>query len=227
MSQNLDELIEQAEKKWFERFVTGPKQLQWEELPPQIGDPAPDVEVQDTSGRLRRLSEFWADGPALVLFLRHLGCPVTKERAVLRLGDEYELYEEAGATVAIVFEADPERAAAYADEYDIECPVICGPDGVVHETYGLLDFALPQAWYIMPSESIKRYRTNPEAFAQEFSEDEEYGVDGRPKVDHPWQQPGEFVVDQNGILQLTYRYQYAEDYPDRRVLTTAIRKAAQ
>lgn len=28
---------------------------------------------------------------------------------------------------------------------------------------------------------------------------------GQPLVDSPWQSPGEFVVDANGVLQLTYR----------------------
>lgn len=38
---------------------------------------------------------------------------------------------------------------------------------------------------------------------------------GRPLVDSPWQRPGEFVIDTDGVLRLTHRYQYCEDYPDR------------
>jgi len=223
VSNDLNELINQAMDNWFERFVAGPKRLRWEELPPQIGDPAPDLEIRDSTGTWRQLREFWADGPALLLFWRHFGCGCGIKRAD-QLAQEYEEYVEAGATVAVVGEGDPKRGAAYADEYDIDCPVLCDPDGTAHETYGLLDFTLPQLWYMIPYESFDRYQENPEQFAEEF--DEKYRDDGRPKVDNPWRQPGEFVVDEDGVLHLAYRYQYCEDFPDPRVLTTAIRETA-
>ena len=52
----------------------------------------------------------------------------------------------------------------------------------------------------------------------------------RALVDNPWQLPGEFVIDTDGVIRLVYRYQYCyqycEDYPDPRVLTAAIRIAS-
>ncbi len=223
VSRNLSELITQAMDKWYERFIAGPKHLRWNELPPQIGDSAPDMEIQDSTGTWRHLREFWTDGPALLLFWRHFGCGCGIDRTE-QLLEEYEGYVKAGATVAIVGEGDPGRGAAYAEEYNIDCPILCDPDGTAHETYGLLDFTLPQIWYMIPYESFDRYEDNPEQFAEEF--DEKYREDGRPKVDNPWRQPGEFVIDEDGVLQLAYRYQYCEDFPDPRVLMTAIREAA-
>jgi len=38
-----------------------------------IGDRAPNVTVLDGSGRRRRLSSFWKDRPAVLVFLRHYG----------------------------------------------------------------------------------------------------------------------------------------------------------
>lgn len=222
VSRDLGELITRAKDKWYERFVTGPKRVRWEELPPQIGEPAPDLKIRDSTGSWRHLREFWADGPALLLFWRHFGCGCGIERAE-QLVDEYDEYVDAGATVAIVGEGDPEHGAEYAEEYGIECSVLCDPDGSAHETYGLLDFTISQIWYIVPYESFERYRANSEQFAEEFAD--EYRFDGRPKVDNPWRQPGEFVIDEDGVLQLTYRYQYCQDFPDHRVLTTTIREA--
>lgn len=187
-----------------------------------MGEPAPDLELRDTTGTVRRFSEFWAGGPALLLFWRHFGCGCGIERAK-QLAEEYDEYVEAGASVAIVSEGDPERAAAYADDYDVECPILCDPEGAAHETYGLLDFTPAQIWYQLSEEAFHRYRANPEEFADEFVADTR--VDGRTKVDNPWQQPGEFVIDGDGMLRLTYRYQYCFDFPDYRVLTTAIREA--
>lgn len=222
MSQNLADLVERAQEEWYNRFMAGPRRVSWDELPPQIGDPAPDYELEDATGARRHLSEFWSDGPSLLIFLRHFGCAYSKERS-LQVVDGFPTFEEAGATTAVVSEAEPERAAAYAEEYGIECPILCDPDAGVHETYGLLDFTTPEVWYSLPTETYEWYRSGSEESAEAFDENER--VDGRPKVDNPWRQPGEFVIDDDGVLRLTYRYQYGQDFPDRRVLTTAIREA--
>jgi hypothetical protein len=52
-------------------------------------------------------------------------------------------------------------------------------------------------------------------------------ADGRPVVDNPWLLPGEFVVDSKGVLRLTYRYNYCEDFPDHRVHLAALREAKE
>ena len=47
----------------------------------------------------------------------------------------------------------------------------------------------------------------------------------RAAVDSPWQLPGDFVVDRHGVLRLTYRAQFCDDYVDPQVLVAAIREA--
>jgi hypothetical protein len=37
--------------------------------------------------------------------------------------------------------------------------------------------------------------------------------------------PGEFVVDQKGIIQLAHRYQHCEDWPTPSMLIPAIKEA--
>jgi hypothetical protein len=44
---------------------------------------------------------------------------------------------------------------------------------------------------------------------------------GRPLVDDPWRAVKEFVVGTNGLVRLTYSYQYCEDYPNPHLLMTA------
>ena len=44
---------------------------------------------------------------------------------------------------------------------------------------------------------------------------------GRPLVDDPWMQSGEFVVAPDGRIRVAYLYNYCADYPDPRVFTTA------
>jgi peroxiredoxin len=39
----------------------------------EVGDRAPDVEVLDDQGRRVQVSAMWAQGPAVLAFLRHYG----------------------------------------------------------------------------------------------------------------------------------------------------------
>ncbi|MDX1747350.1 MAG: hypothetical protein R3324_15545 [Halobacteriales archaeon] len=82
------------------------------------------------------------------------------------------------------------------------------------------NFRPTQVLYDLP-ELLDRNRRTAERFAERIREE------GQPQVDNPWQQAGEFVIGGDGVLQLTYRYQYCEDYPDPRVLTTTIRAATK
>lgn len=218
VAETLDTLTEQAEAEWFELFTDGPANTRLHELPPQVGDPAPDFELQNQDGEPIRLSEFWEDGPALVLFWRHYGCGCGFERAE-RLAEEYESYVKAGANVVAIGEGEPARTSAYAAENDIVCPMLCDPDREAYRAYGLRDF---QPAEVLHGAADAFFEFDPEA-ARELAE--ERRERGDPLVDNPWQQPGEFVINTDGKLELTYRYQYCEDYPESSVLRSAIEHA--
>lgn len=220
MSESLDTLVEQAEAEWFEMFTAGPSNTRLDELPPQVGDEATDIELMNQYGEPIRLSEFWDGNPALILFWRHFGCGCGFERA-MRLSDEYENYVEAGANVVAIGEGEPARARAYADENDMQCPLLCDPEREAYAAYGLRDF---QPAEVLHGASDDFFDFDPNA-ARELAQ--ERRERGDPLVDNPWQQPGEFVVNTDGILELTYRYQYCEDYPDSNVLISAIEQTAR
>jgi peroxiredoxin len=38
-----------------------------------VGDPAPDVTVEDAAGQPVRLASFWQHRPVVLVFIRHLG----------------------------------------------------------------------------------------------------------------------------------------------------------
>jgi peroxiredoxin len=185
----------------------------------QPGDPAPDLELLDQSGDLRRLSEFWQDRVALLIFWRHFGCGCGNIRAE-RLRREHDQYVAAGAEVVVIGQAEPERSAVYAERFGSVCPVLSDPDFAAYRAYGLLDGQLSQVMYDA-SEELRRGDHDAGARLAE-----ERRAENRPLVDSPWQLPGEFVVDCAGTVRIAYRYQYCEDFPDRLVLATAIREAA-
>lgn len=136
------------------------------------------------------------------------------------LKDEFNAYNAAGANPLIIGLGEPERAAAHAEKYELpDLPILCDPEFVTYEAYGLLEGKPSQILFDAPEEFLDRDLEAGLILAEERRE-----LD-RPLVDNSWLLPGEFVIDRNGIVQLAYRYNYCEDFPDFRVLTAAIREA--
>ena len=219
MSSKLQEQVQAAEAEWLEGWKRGPTRLRWTKLPPQVDDPAPNFELPDSSGKAVNLRDFWRDRPALVLFWRHYGCGCGMDRA-RRLQDEYDDYVAAGANVVIIGQGEPERAAAYAEKYGLPpVPILCDPEYRVYEVYGLVEGKPSQVLFDASEELLRREYEAGVKLAQARREDD------RPLVDNSWLLPGEFVIDQAGVIRLAYRYNYCEDFPDHRVLVAAIKEA--
>lgn len=205
-----------AEREWLEAWLTGPRRWRWTAVPPQTNDPAPDVALPDATGAVRRLSEFWGERPALLIFLRHFGCSCLAERWD-RLRDEVAEYAGAGAQIVAVGQGEPERTAAVAQRRGYPFPVLCDPDRRAYEAYGLPEGSVAQilhdfAWKPDDRETGEQWVTSRR------------GTE-RALVDNPWQLPGEFVISTRGIIIHAHRYQYCEDFPPRTVLLGAIAAA--
>jgi peroxiredoxin len=220
MSSKIEEQVKAAEAEWMEGWKRGPQRTRWTQIPLQVDDPAPNFELPDQTGKATNLRDLWSERPALVLFWRHYGCGCGMDRAK-RLQAEYDDYVAAGGNVVIVGQGEPERAAAYAEKYELPAiPVLCDPDYRAYQAYGLVEGKASQILFDAPDEYLRR--------------DEQAGVEladarreaDRPLVDNSWILPGEFVIDQQGLVRLAYRYNYCEDFPDHRVLVAAIREAS-
>lgn len=215
----LEEQIESAENEWLEGWKRGPQRLRWTKIPLQVGDQAPDLELPDSDSRVVKVSRFWQERPAVILFWRHYGCGCGIDRAGM-LQKDYVAFRDAGAEVLIVGQGEPERAAAYAKKYELPpISILCDPDFTAYEAYGLVEGKPSQILFDASDEYLDR---DPEAGLRLAQERRELG---RPLADNSWLLPGEFVVDRGGIVRLAYRYNYCEDFPDYRVLTAAIREA--
>ena len=219
METELDRQTQAAEAKWRERWKKGPTYLTWEELPLQVGDMAKDFILLDSSGKSVNLSDFWKELPAIFLFWRHYGCSCGVDRAEM-LQKEYPEYMARGANVVIIGQGEPERSAAYAEKYKLpSVPILSDNDFEVYKAYGLLEGKPSQVVFDAPEEFWDR------DYLAGINLAETRRNEGRPLVDSPWLLPGEFVIDQSGIIRLAYRYNYCEDFPDPRVLYAAIREA--
>lgn len=209
---DLRETVLAAEANWLDSWTEGPTEMASSLLAP--GTSTPDLALPDESGTLRRLAEFWADGPALVMFWRHFGCSCGVTRAE-RLIAELDSYREANLTPVIIAQGEPERAALYKAAHGISCPMLCDPDLDAYRVFGVGHWAVEQVLFDAPPE----YWAHSREVGVEFQDRRRR--EGRPPVDDPWRAAAEFVVGANGLIRLAYAYQYCEDYPDPRVLTTA------
>lgn len=211
-----------AGRQWLEHWRVGPTRRRWTELPVQVGDAAPSVElVEARSGEVRPLSSTWSNGPALLLFWRHFGCSCGRDRAE-RLRAEYEDYRAAGATVALIGQGEPARARAYAAANGLpkDLALFCDPDERAYRAYGLLEGGPIEVLFDAPDEYL---RCEADAGRGLFEARREAR---RPMVDNPWLLPGEFVADPDGRLVTTHRFQFCEHWLDPRVNVAAIRFAS-
>jgi peroxiredoxin len=207
--------IEAAQEEWLTGWRIGPLRTRWEQMPVQVGDQAPDLELQDATGKTVQLSDYWKEKPLLIIFWRHFGCSCGVDRAK-RLAREYKDYAEAGGNVLIVAQGEPERSMEYARQHDITAPILCDPEHKAYQAYGLLEGTPAQIMFDATEALLSRDWTAGQKLAAERKEQ------GRPLVDSPWQLPGEFVVDTRGLIQLAYRYNFCEDWPDARVPASAM-----
>ena len=129
-------LQQAAEETWISEFLAGPTRTRLTELPPQTEDSAPDMELPDSTGTARRLSEFWSDGPVHLVFLRQFGCGCLADRWE-QLEPAQERIAEAGATLVAVCQAEPARAAVVAERRGYAFPLLCDAELVAYQAYGL------------------------------------------------------------------------------------------
>jgi peroxiredoxin len=211
-----------AGRQWLDRWQSGPTRERWTELPPQRGDLAPDVElIEARTGAPMRLSQLWADGPALLLFWRHFGCSCGRDRAE-RLRAELPDYLAAGATVALIGQGEPERTLVYAAANGLpeDVVLLCDPQETAYRAYGLLEGGPIEVLFDAPDPYLRCEAEAGRGLA------EGRRAQGRPNVDNPWLLPGEFVVAPDGRLVSTYRFQFCEHWIDPRVNVAAIRFAS-
>ena len=207
---------EAAEAEWLAAWLAGPKRTRWTSLPPQVGDSAPDLELPDTSGDVRRMSAWWTAGTVHLVFLRHFGCSCLAERWD-RLRDGLAEIRNAGATTIAIAQGEPERTADLAGRRGFTIPILCDPDRRAYDAFGLLEGTPAQVLHDFPWRAGD-HETVATSFAPRRGTE-------RAVVDDPWQLPGEFIVAEGGRIILAHRSQHCEDFPTQTVLLGAIAAA--
>jgi hypothetical protein len=119
----------------------------------------------------------------------------------------------------VVAPGDPERVQRYKEKYGVPAPMLVDGDYATHRAFGLGHWSREQVLYDAPDD----FCDLEDQTGREFQEARR--ALGRPLVDDPWMQAGEFIVGIDGVIQVAYPYNYCEDFPDPRIFLTAARLA--
>ena len=100
------------------------------------GDLAPDFELPDENGAVRRLSDFLEDGPVVLFFYpaaMTYGC--THESCHFR--DMKAEFEAVGAQRVGISADQVEKQKRFSDKHSFDFPLLSDPDGAVATQFGV------------------------------------------------------------------------------------------
>ncbi len=175
--------------------------------PVREGVSAPDCELTSSDGTTVHLADYWQDGPAVFVFLRHLGCTFCRQQ-VLQLRRDYEKFRALGANVVCIAQGEPKVGKAFKIMFDLPYPILMtGEKNTdVFQQYGLGRGTIRELLGL--NMWIK-------GFAALFSLGPK--VIGKLEGDGT-QMPGVFIVDQTGTVRLAFRSKDAADNPSNTLL---------
>jgi len=104
-------------------------------MPIESGIPAPDFELPDETGTMRRLSYFRGTPVVLYFYPKDDTKGCTMEACNFR--DDYSAYEEAGVVILGVSPDPVKSHVKFKDKYDLPFPLLADEDHKVCELYGV------------------------------------------------------------------------------------------
>jgi len=102
-------------------------------IPAEI--PAPDFELLDDTGALRRLTDFRGKSVVLYFYPEDDTPGCTKEACAFR--DDYSEYEKAGVVILGVSPDSPESHAKFKARYKLPFPLLADPGHKICDAYGV------------------------------------------------------------------------------------------
>lgn len=177
---------------------------------PAVGDQAPDIEAPDETGTSIRLSHLWRDRPLVLVFLRHLGCPLCRAHVASVLEGCSRL-QEAGADVTLVAMGTPEQAAAFRQRYQLPFRILADADQRVYQAFGV------------PRGGVAAVM-GPSMWRRGWLALFRHGV-GKI-IGDPYQLPGSFIIDTAGVIRLAHRATSSADWPSNEELLAALKTPA-
>ena len=172
-----------------------------------VGDRVPDVNLPDDLNRPTRLSELWQRQPIVLVFVRHSGCTLCLDHAVV-MREAYAEIQAAGAEVVLVTMDDPARLHAFKERWQLPFVCLADPRQEAYHAFqcprgSLWEVAGPAMWWRAIKSLLRR------------------GA-GLVRGD-PMQLPGSFVIDREGVLRFAHRSRHSADWASPDELLAVLR----
>lgn len=168
--------------------------------PLSTGTLAPDVAVETTDGDGVRLAQFWQQAPALIFFVRHVGCVFCREQ-VRALAQRYDEIRKRGAEVIAIIPTDTINAGRFARSMHLPYPVLCDTARRAFAAFGLYETTIGD---LAQPEVLLRT-------ARQFARGDIPLVN--PFSSSLTQLGGVFIIDSNGLVQLGHAATPVFTYP--------------
>jgi len=160
------------------------------------GMTAPSFEVEDAHGRIWRVPQGLEGKHLLLIFLRHLGCPLCARR-LDEIAAGYSAFDAAGADVMAVVEAGRERARSYAAGKGLPMALVGDKEKNLYRGYSVGTGSLRS--FMSPRVIRETVRATMKGYFH-----------GRPEGNE-LQKPAEFIISPDGKIAWAH---YGEDISD-------------
>ena len=161
-----------------------------------IGDSAPDLTLPDQTEQSVCLSSLWHDQPLVLIFVRHLGCPLCRGQ-LAQVRDHIQQYRDAGAEVVAVTMSPAAELAPFRQEFQLPFRLLSDIERTAYRAYGLQRGGLLAV-------------AGPSVWRRGWNSLVSFGT-GRI-VGDPYQMSGSFVIGADGLIRLAHYAKSSADW---------------
>lgn len=171
------------------------------------GDKAQDFYFETPWSPLQNFYETLKDKPAVLVFLRYLGCPVC-QMEMAHLKREIGLFTQKETKVFVFLQSSPPTIASAAKEGDWPFFIVCDPQGAIFQKYAVEAGGIIK--YLHPAGLIAAIKAVSKGFRHGKFEGKETQV------------PAAFAVNSKEIITYAYYGKHISDLPSPATLAANI-----
>jgi peroxiredoxin len=173
----------------------------------RVGDKAPDFIFETPWERGRGFYEAAGNKPAVLVFLRYLGCPIC-QIDMANLKREIGLIEQKGARLFVILQSSPDVVASATKKEDWPFTIICDPKGDLFQLYhvepgGIIKYLHPAGLVAAIKATLQGYRHGK--------------FEG-----HETQVPAVFIVAPDKVVKYAHYGRHISDVPSPSTLAANI-----
>ena len=174
----------------------------------RVGDKAPDFKFESPWDKERKFYEITGKKPAVLVFMRYIGCPVCR-LAMADIKRDINLIEKKGASLFVVLQSSSSNIASAAKKEDWPFTIISDPRGDLFKQYsvepgGILKYLHPAGLIAVIRATVKGYMHGK--------------FEGRET-----QLPAMFIVAPNKIITYAYYGKNISDIPSPGIIAAHIK----